>query len=164
MSDTEMMPSEMMPNGGTSGNSDSRLYKFLTSSGWFIATAIFLMLVFALSIANSVFYFRIYNQSKERDEGTNINGLTVEGSYVIAIISIIVSIISFGWSLYLFYKYFNQKNAIDNWFTEKVKDVKNFRDKQIKKFKDFKNGFRFFKNKGYSDNEAANAAKTLCEQ
>jgi heme/copper-type cytochrome/quinol oxidase subunit 2 len=76
-------------------SADKGLYLNINSTGWIFATVIFLMLIFVMAIVNSIFFIRIYNQSKDRDTGTGITGLTVTGSIVIGVISIILGVIAF---------------------------------------------------------------------
>lgn len=93
--------------------------KIRGSSTFNIITGIFLLLVFALSIANAVFYIRIYNQSKDRDQGTGIEGLTVTGSIFIAVISIIIGIIALFWGIWTFFKNKDLNDKVSSFLSER---------------------------------------------
>ena len=112
---------------------DKSFYFNINSTGWIFATVIFLMLIFIMAIVNAIFFIRIYNQSKERDSGTGITGLTVTGSLVIGVISIIVGIIAFGWSLYLISKIYKNKNTVKEWWDDKSKAARKFYNEKIKR-------------------------------
>jgi hypothetical protein len=116
-------------------NAENAAIQTLTKSGYQTITVIFLTLVFALSIANAIFYFRIYNQSKDRDSGTTIEGLSVTGSLMIGVISILIAIIAIGWALYLLSKAYDLRSKLENWATEKRTNIANaFRRKMDKMF------------------------------
>jgi len=144
------------------GNEDQTLVNDIGSFGWLFTTVIFLMLVFVMAIVNAIFFIRIYNQSKERDSGTGINGLTVTGSLVIGIISIMVGVIAFGWSLYLISKIYKNKDAIKQWYMLKKQKFADWKQKQYEKAQTFQNAFSFFKRSGESDEAAAAKAQQMC--
>lgn len=121
------------------GSEDKTLFLSINSTGWLFATVIFLMLVFVMAIVNAIFFIRIYNQSKEKDSGTGINGLTVTGSLVIGIVSIIIGVISFGWSLYLISKIYKNREAIKTWYTEKKTKLMDWRRQQNQKLMNLQN-------------------------
>lgn len=106
-------------------NAENEAIQTLSKTGYQTITVLFLTLVFALSIANAIFYFRIYNQSKDRDSGTTIEGLSVTGSLMIGIISILISIIAIGWALYLLSKAYDLRSKLQNWATEKRTNLAN---------------------------------------
>jgi hypothetical protein len=114
-------------------SADKGLYLNINSTGWIFSTVIFLMLIFIMAIVNAIFFIRIYNQSKDRDSGTGITGLTVTGSLVIGVISIIVGLIAFGWSLYLISKIYKSKDAVGKWWEDKKTTARNFYNEKLKK-------------------------------
>lgn len=144
------------------GDEDKTLFVSINSTGWLFATVIFLMLVFVMAIVNSIFFIRIYNQSKDRDTGTGITGLTVTGSLVIGIVSIIVGIISFGWSLYLISKIYKNKEVVGQWYARKKQAFIDFKKRQSEKAQSIKNAFSFFKRNGDTDAVAASKAQAFC--
>ena len=143
---------------------DSALYNDIGSYGWLFTTVIFLMLVFVMAIVNAIFYIRIYNQSKDRESGTGINGLTVTGSIVIGVISIIIGVIAFGWSLYLISKIYKNREAIKTWYERKKQKFTDWRQKQYEKAQTFRNAFSFGKSVGMQDDQAAAMAQKMCEE
>jgi hypothetical protein len=106
-------------------NAEVEAIQTVSKSGYQTITVIFLTLVFALSIANAIFYFRIYNQSKDRDSGTTIEGLSVTGSLMIGIISILIAIIAIGWALYLLSKTYDLRSKLQAWAVEKKTNAAN---------------------------------------
>ena len=106
-------------------NAENEAIQTLSKTGYQTITVLFLTLVFALSIANAIFYFRIYNQSKDRDSGTTIEGLSVTGSLIIGIISVLIAIIAIGWALYLLSKAYDLRSKLQNWATEKKTNIAN---------------------------------------
>lgn len=116
-----------------SSDAETTLFNTLNNNGYLTVTVLFLVLLFALSIANGVFYIRIYNQTKNDPNGTGIEGLTVTGSVVIGVISIIIAIIAIGWALYLLSRSYDLKTKISNWYTEKkMQATEFFREKAMK--------------------------------
>ncbi len=114
-------------------NAENEAIQTLSKTGYQTITVLFLTLVFALSIANAIFYFRIYNQSKDRDSGTTIEGLSVTGSLMIGVISVIIAVIAIGWALYLLSKTYDLRSKLQNWATEKRTNIANaFRRKMDK--------------------------------
>jgi hypothetical protein len=144
------------------GNEDQTLVNDIGSFGWLFTTVIFLMLVFVMAIVNSIFFIRIYNQSKDRDSGTGINGLSVTGSLVIGVISIIIGVIAFGWSLYLISKIYKNKDAIKQWYMLKKQKFADWKQKQVEKAQTLQNAFNFFKRSGDSDEAAVMKAQKMC--
>lgn len=115
-------------------NQDKTLLENVNSSkSSLFATVIFLMFIFAVSIANSVFYIRIYNQSKERDSGTGIAGLGVKSSLAIGIISIVIGVVAFGWSLYLLNKNYKIGTAVESWIADKRRAWLDYRKRKMEK-------------------------------
>ncbi len=144
------------------GDEDKKIFLSINSTGWLFATVIFLMLVFVMAIVNSIFFIRIYNQSKDRDTGTGITGLTVTGSLVIGIVSIIVGVISFGWSLYLITKIYKYRSDVQEWYTTKKTKFADWKRQQAEKLRNFQTAFSILKNSGKSDKEAALEAQAMC--
>lgn len=144
------------------GTEDKTLFLSINSTGWLFATVVFLMLVFVMAIVNAIFFIRIYNQSKEKDSGTGINGLTVTGSLVIGIVSIIVGVISFGWSLYIVSKIYKNREAIKTWYTEKKTKLMDWKKAQAQKFQAIQNAFNWAKRNGRSNEEAMAEAQAMC--
>ncbi len=144
------------------GTEDKTLFVSINSTGWLFATVIFLMLVFVMAIVNSIFFIRIYNQSKDRDTGTGITGLSVTGSLVIGIVSIIIGVIAFGWSLYLISKIYKNREVVKTWYTAKKQKFIDFKNEQMKKVETFRNAYAFFKSSGETDSAAAAKAQIMC--
>ena len=144
------------------GSEDKTLFLSINSTGWLFATVIFLMLIFVMAIVNSIFFIRIYNQSKDRDSGTGITGLTVTGSLVIGIVSIMIGVIAFGWSLYLVSKIYKNREAVKTWYTEKKTKLMDWKKSQSQKLQSFQNAFSFLKRSGKSDADAAAEAQVMC--
>ncbi len=143
-------------------SSDKVLYVNINSTGWIFATVIFLMLVFVMAIVNSIFFIRIYNQSKDRDSGTGISGLSVTGSLVIGIVSIIIGVISFGWSLYLISKIYKNRNEVNGWWKAKVAAAKTFYNEKIKKANQIRATAAVLQSNGMSGVEALSQAERIC--
>lgn len=146
------------------GDEDKKIFLSINSRSWLVATIIFLMFIFVISIVNSIFFFRIYNQSKDRDNGTGINGLSVKGSYAIGIISIIISIISFAWSIYLVIKNTKYGEDVKEWYTTKKTKFADWKKQQSEKMKSIKTAFNFFKSTGESDLVALEKAQMICSK
>lgn len=144
------------------GDEDKALFVGISSTGWLFATVIFLMLVFVMAIVNAIFFIRIYNQSKDRDTGTGITGLSVTGSLVIGVVSIIIGVIAFGWSLYLISKIYKNRELVKTWYATKKQKFIDFKNEQSKKIQSFQNAFRYFKSSGESDVDAAAKAQAMC--
>jgi len=140
------------------GEEDKTLFVSINSTGWLFATVIFLMLIFVMAIVNSIFFIRIYNQSKDRDTGTGITGLTVTGSLVIGIVSIIIGVIAFGWSLYLISKIYKNRETVKTWYATKKQKFIDFKNEQSKKIA----AFNWFKRNGDSDAEAMAKTEAMC--
>lgn len=144
------------------GDEDKKIFLSINSTGWLFATVVFLMLIFVMAIVNAIFFIRIYNQSKDRDTGTGITGLSVTGSLVIGIVSIIISLISFAWSLYLITKIYKYRADINEWYTTKKTKLADWKKQQAEKIRSFKTAFNFFKRSGESDEVAKIRAEQFC--
>jgi heme/copper-type cytochrome/quinol oxidase subunit 2 len=141
---------------------DKGLYLNINSTGWIFATVIFLMLIFIMAIVNAIFFIRIYNQSKDRDSGTGITGLTVTGSVVIGVISIILGIIAFGWSLYLISKIYKNKNEVGEWWTAKKTAARTFYNNNIRKAQQVQATTTMLQESGLSPADARARAEQIC--
>lgn len=143
---------------------EQTLLQNIGSNGWLITTIIFLMLIFVMGIVNAIFFIRIYNQSKDRDSGTGINGLSVTGSVVIGVISIIISVIAFGWALYLISKRYKITGAITEWYNKQIAKKEYFKRSREAVSKAFNSAFSFFRRQGKSKEEAAREAQAICRE
>ena len=141
---------------------DKGLYLNINSTGWIFATVIFLMLIFIMAIVNAIFFIRIYNQSKDRDSGTGITGLTVTGSVVIGVISIILGVIAFGWSLYLISKIYQNKNEVGEWWTAKKTAARTFYNNNIRKAQQVQATTAMLQESGLSPSDARVRAEQIC--
>jgi hypothetical protein len=146
------------------GSEDKTLFLSINSTGWLFATVIFLMLIFVMAIVNSIFFIRIYNQSKDRDSGTGITGLTVTGSLVIGIVSIMIGVIAFGWSLYLVSKIYKNREAVKTWYTEKKTKLMDWKKAQSEKLQSIQNAYQFFMSNGETSSSAAAKAQAMCSK